>query len=386
MATQQSAPEATELRQAPESELSEPPARRDLQLATPQENTLSTEVPLRVRLADRTKWPRKWWWPASKKIELSEEDWKKQHDEISKALNKLLLVLIGFCFFCGLALGAPDRSLLASDAKIKLPFADTEISFVAFLILAPLVLTALSFYLHIFAGYWLNLTRQRPSPSNSELLHPELPFVFNLPYRTATWLSTFLFYWLVPIMLGVFTWKVLPRPEAPTLIAFTSSFVVVFLFLLLRRRSNQTSKIGLFLLWLTFLCSVSFAALAFYSWASNHMLGRHDPQFWQIYFRRVLSRQLHLQKADLTKQDLEYVDLTVANLYGAHLAGADLYRAHLAGADLYRANLTGANLTGAHLSVGASDAIDLTQEQLNSARGNKDTELPHDLVMPKSWK
>ena len=98
---------------------------------------------LRRRLADREKWPRKWWRPLPEELNLSHESWKKQHDAISNAINKLLLVLIGFCFFCALALGAPDRSLLASDAEIKLPFADTEISFVAFLIIGPLVLTAL---------------------------------------------------------------------------------------------------------------------------------------------------------------------------------------------------------------------------------------------------
>jgi hypothetical protein len=124
----------------------------------PQLKTVPTRS-LRERLADREKWPRQWWWPVPEELNLSDETWRKQHDEISKAINKLLLVLIGFCFFCGLALGAPDRSLLASDARIKLPFADTEISFVSFLFVAPLVLTALSFYLHIFAGYWINLTR-----------------------------------------------------------------------------------------------------------------------------------------------------------------------------------------------------------------------------------
>jgi len=86
-------------------------------------------------------------------LDLSPEDWKKQHDEISRAINKLLLVLIGFCFFCGLALGKPDVSLLASNAKVTLPFANADISFVAFLIIAPLVLTALSFYSAHF--YWV---------------------------------------------------------------------------------------------------------------------------------------------------------------------------------------------------------------------------------------
>jgi hypothetical protein len=178
-------------------------------MSTPTWRTLG------ARLADRSEWPRKWWWPLPVELNLSADDWKKQHDRISATINQLLIVLIGFCFFCGLALGAPDRSLLASDAKIKLPFGDTEISFVSFLVIAPVVLTALSLYLHIFVGYWTSLSHQQPRPSSPEQTPPALlPFVFNLPSRTATWLSKFLFYWLVPIMLGVFTWKALPRPES----------------------------------------------------------------------------------------------------------------------------------------------------------------------------
>src|SRR5216684_5579982 len=78
------------------------------------------------RLENRRKWPRKWWWPLSEELSLSTDDWKKQHDEISRAINKLLLVLIGFCFFCGLAVGAPDRSLLSSNAKVTLPMRSEE--------------------------------------------------------------------------------------------------------------------------------------------------------------------------------------------------------------------------------------------------------------------
>lgn len=210
--------------------------------------------PFKPRLSDRSKWPRKWWWPLPpERMNLSPEDWKKQHDEISRAINKLLLVLIGFCFFCGLALGKPDVSLLASNAKVTLPFANADISFVAFLIIAPLVLTALSFYLHIFIGYWTSLSRQQ---TTSEQTHPVLPFIFNLNYRTTGWLSNFLFYWLVPVMLAVFTWKALPRPEGPILTALTSGFVVVFLLLQIRRRPEQTSKLSSSILWLALLGSI----------------------------------------------------------------------------------------------------------------------------------
>ncbi len=372
----------------------------------------------RARLADRGKWPRSWWWPPSpEKFEFSIEDWKKQHDEISKAINKLLLVLIGFCFFCAMALGAPDRSLLASDAKIALPFANTEISFAYFLIIAPLVLAGFSFYLHIFVGYWIRLSRQRPSPAGTDTPHPELPFVFNLKYRTADWLSKFLFYWLVPMILGVFAWKDLPRPEGPILVSLTAAFIAVFLFLQLRRHSGLWYKISTILLFLGLLCSFSVAVLAF----CFLLKGKPLP-----------SRQLHLRKADLNQQDLrglnfgsadlqeadltgtdltdamltgaklKAANLTAANLTGSDLTGAKLKAANLAGADLtdamltganltgaklWGANLTGADLTGAHLEgADLSEVQGLTQGQVILAKGDDETLLPPGISEPESWK
>jgi hypothetical protein len=243
-------------------------------------------------------------------LDLSPEDWKKQHDEISRAINKLLLVLIGFCFFCGLALGKPDVSLLASNAKVTLPFANADISFVAFLIIAPLVLTALSFYLHIFIGYWTSLSRQQPTSGQT---HPVLPFTFNLNYRTTGWLSNFLFYWLVPVMLAVFTWKALPRPEGPILTVLTSGFVVVFLLLQIRRRPDQMSKLSSSMLWLALLGTAFLMA--------RTSLGER------------LHRPLFLEGAELEKQHLQSLDLRGAHLFIANLTGADLIGANLSKVD-----------------------------------------------------
>ena len=50
---------------------------------------------------------------------------------------------------------------MAPEASIKVPFADVPISFVGFLVVAPLLLLLLTTYLHVFYGYWLGLDAER---------------------------------------------------------------------------------------------------------------------------------------------------------------------------------------------------------------------------------
>lgn len=96
---------------------------------------------------------------------------------------------------------------------------------------------------------------------------------------------------------------------------------------------------------------------------------------------------IHLEVADLRGAHLEGADLRGvrldrADLRGAHLNGASLEFAILSSVYLSDADLTGAYLRGADLK----DANILTQAQVDSAIGNRDTKLPPGLVMPKSWK
>lgn len=73
--------------------------------------------------------------------------------------------------------------------------------------------------------------------------------------------------------------------------------------------------------------------------------------------------------------------LTDAELIGANLADADLGKANLTGAWLYKANLVDADLTMADLAM----AENLTQQQLDSARGDDETKLPTGLRRPDHW-
>ncbi|QSJ18398.1 pentapeptide repeat-containing protein [Nostoc sp. UHCC 0702] len=111
--------------------------------------------------------------------------------------------------------------------------------------------------------------------------------------------------------------------------------------------------------------------------------------------------QANLQGAILTRANLQKADLMRANLQGAYLMGANpqgasLYQANLQGAylmganpqgaNLYQANLQGADLYQANLQgVDLSEAENLEQQQINSAKGDRTTILPENLQRPEHW-
>jgi uncharacterized protein YjbI with pentapeptide repeats len=85
--------------------------------------------------------------------------------------------------------------------------------------------------------------------------------------------------------------------------------------------------------------------------------------------------------ADLIGARLAGHDLRGANIRGAYLIGADLRRADLRGADLLGADLRDADLGGADLS----QALFLSRPQIDAARGDAETALPHALRRPSHW-
>ena len=315
---------------------------------------------LRAKLADSKRRAASWCQAEPERVNLSDEDLRRQHDEVSRAISKSLLVLVAFAFLCELILGIPDTSLVANDARIVLPLAGTTIYFSTFLIVGPLMLISFSLYLQIMIGYWLTVSRQLESS------HPGLPFVFNLRGRTATCFSNVLFYWLVPVILATFAWKALPRREAPWLILLFGTSTLAFLFVQVGRASDPRSRSGSALLWLAVLattCTTVFAAVSL-------LLGGAP-----------ISRPLNLSKGDVSKQDLRGVnfrgaDLRETNLIGAQLEGANLTgsfleSANLRGANLQNARLEGAHLMGAYLAEANLTCTDFRRADLTEAVLNK---------------
>lgn len=97
--------------------------------------------------------------------------------------------------------------------------------------------------------------------------------------------------------------------------------------------------------------------------------------------KRNGKRELEQRGTDWMGKKLAGQDLRGTNLRGAYLIAADLQKSDLRGVDFIGADLRDANLNGANLST----SLFLTQMQINSANGNRETHLPAHLDPPSHW-
>ncbi len=99
--------------------------------------------------------------------------------------------------------------------------------------------------------------------------------------------------------------------------------------------------------------------------------------------RAALFRDANLVSASFQGAKLVRADLQGATLVGADFRGAFLFGANLANADLEDADFRGAYLDLANLAT----ARNLTQEQIENARGDASTQLPLGLGLerPAHW-
>jgi hypothetical protein len=326
---------------------------------------------------------------------------REAHKQYADTLNKTMLTLLAVALFCLLTtIGSPDKSLLAADSTIKVPFADAPMSFLAFIVVAPFLLMVVTVYLHIFLGYWLDCERERQSINQSlvgtnELPIESIPTLFSFTDAVSRMLTSFIFYWLAPLVLVTITWKAwaLPAMGLPlTYVSGVATFALVFL--QLRRRPDYQRHrwalldatlmvlIGGLMLWAT--CTPQ-------SFHRPLNLFRVElPTAWLlgVNMHQASAGLANFQGADLSMATLQKADLIMArlqgaNLQGARLQGANLQGANLQGANLQKANLQGANLQGANLQgVNFTAVTNLTQDQVNTACCDEDTQLPDGLTRP----
>ncbi len=316
------------------------------------------------RITDEKKFPRSLWWPQYSSTKLKDDNLRKEHEETSNTIRRVLLLIVGFSFFCLLTLGAPDVSLLATDARINVPFADTEVSFVAFFSIGPLVLIGLTIYLQIFVAHWLTLGGRKYENS--------APYIFNINRKLPKFISGFLIYWLVPFTLTAFTWKALPRPDPEPTIMITVTIVVTWCLVVLQIRRCPDAERKRILrnppLWI-----ILFLAVFGLEETVRLAVSDEPPLFirqWNLVGAKLSDadlRGLNLAGTTLLEADLSGAKLARANLAGADLTMADLNVANLAETELRGAILRGSNLTGAILTKANLENSDLTGAKLERA-------------------
>ena len=316
------------------------------------------------RLSNRTKLPRRLWYPPAP-VDIYDQDlWQKQFDDVCTTIRRSMFGIIGYSAFCLVALGQPDAELLR-EAAVQLPIVNTKVSIAGFMIIGPLVLVGLSAYLHIFIGRWVKMKWGKSMDSLSP------PYIFNLPDKSAAVISAFLFYWLPPIVLAAFVFKGQPYNDFEYQILQVSLIVtMLFVLLAIRRCPDARRKFQNPVLWLVLL--VLFVSINIDSLdGPERRLNLIRANLIHVSLRDVNLSRARLITADLTDADLTGANLTRARLFDANLTRANLTRANLsfanlsnigtnlAGANLSDANLTDANLTGANLSLANLNGTDL---------------------------
>ena len=112
--------------------------------------------------------------------------------------------------------------------------------FFILMLVAPGLLIALATYLHIFYGYWLDYERDRQH-INQRLIPPieSIPTLFSFPDNGSRFLTLYVFYALVPIVLLTITSKAWAFPPSGLILTWVTGLVCGYLVLLWMRRRHD---------------------------------------------------------------------------------------------------------------------------------------------------
>ncbi len=366
--------------------------------------------------------------------------------QASKSARKLLIVILLACAYFGLTLfSAEDAALLTNSTTSPLPLIQTSIPTAGFFVVAPILLVAIYFYFHLHLYMLWDALGSLPAifPDGRTLEKRAYPWLLTglvrhhfkllkkdrLPVSFLQWgISVLLAWWIVPITIGLFWLRYLPRHDWVGT-GFHMAFLVITIFcavwfqrLAVRTlRGEERASVRLNGKWwqmklykgtvkrnykLLTSMAVVFALVFFVSngaingkpggWIPHVLphigagaftdLDEADvsskPPGWTGLKEKekeeiALVRGAHLQhrnfryanarQAFLVNADLRFADLQGAKLMRANLQGADLAGANLQEADLAGANLQGAELYSANLAGAQLKDADLRGVFLSSA-------------------
>lgn len=269
--------------------------------------------------------------------------------ETGHTINRLSLSLIAIGVFAVLVAGLPDSTVLTTATTVSVPLVGAA-SIKTALVLGPLALIALRVYLQIYLEHWNRLERLIEHRARARSLISaanavRVPRISHRRHRLLRLYSGFVLYPLVPLVLGVFTWKAMALRDwgIPLIYATAVSAALV---IPMPRPLRWRFRIGV----------PALALLPIFAGAG--FLGALDD----------LRRPFALAMADFARADLKGLDLRDAQLTWADLSQADLTGARLDNARMFQANLGGAILLRARMPGAVLRRADLGRARLRKAR------------------
>jgi len=258
------------------------------------------------------------------------ESWKKRHTELSNNINRTLLTLLSFGFFCALTLNQPDEMVIKNGGKIKIPFVTMDVDFLTFLIIGPIVLLGITAYLILFLQ---DLQKYDGLPC-----HEKQPYIFNLDDKPAKLISSVMFFGFTPLILLMFYIKTRVNPSyaaymATLMVLSTVTMAVYFFYQHLQKKETASAiaiivVCGLLLLPISPLFNLNSRIPICVSGADLANLNLKD-------FRLAGARA---EKTNFNKSVFYQMELN--NLYAPH---AEFVNANFVGAKLDQSDLGSAN-------------------------------------------
>lgn len=291
-------------------------------------------------------------------------------------LERTVLTLLAFGTYCVVALESPDSLLLLGTPSISLPFVETDIPFIAFLMAGPILLLGVWTYLNILVTHRrietaaLQRLALPLSPDVLEARHPFLRTVAGATYLLVTPLVMIDFAYKAFAVDGYGVWMLL------------AALAVIWLHVLAAARMAESPRLRRAA---TAAATIALLALGARCWVVRDAFVRsydlYRADLAGAFLPTANLRGAYAARANLEGAILIEADLTGADFGNARMAGADLSRATVTGAyfgwtdlrnaDLSNADLSGSRLIQADLRDATLYSANLTNTEITGVNGER---------------
>ena len=178
--------------------------------------------------------------------------------------------MVGFSGFCLLALATPDASILDAKSNVKMPLLNIDIDYTSFLYIGPMLIVALSFYIHILLAEWFRNLNPQTHVAGSADMYSMAPDIFNIQrHRMAAIIYNCLFYWIPIFVLLCFALKWIPQQRDGWGTLFSTVFSIiaipVFLWIKIRRCPDRQRLRKNLVSWLVLGMTPLYLSLVFFA-------------------------------------------------------------------------------------------------------------------------